>query len=279
MSGGSVLQFPTVDELLARLDELEQQLHSMNAELAQLHRLSVLGVLAAGIAHEINNLLTPVLSYAQLALAKPEDQELRTRAIERTQAGIESVAKIVHAILGLARGEDDENTANVADVLDETLRCLGTDPAKQGIDLVVDVPAETWVAIKPIVLQQVMLNLLLNSLKAMHGQRGTISISAISHGSRTEIIVADDGPGIPADVLSTIFEPPTRRPTSARKRRSQPLVAGHCGPKSGTGVGLSICKQLISAADGSIKCTSSPDDGAIFTIVLPKIANMVRKAG
>jgi signal transduction histidine kinase len=278
MAAGSTIQLPTADELLARLDELEQQLHSMNSELANLHRLSVLGVLAAGIAHEINNLLTPVLSYTQLALAQPDDQALRTKALERTQAGIESVAQIVHAILGMTRGDEDQTVANVADVVDETLRCLGRDPAKDAVDIKIRIGPDTWVAINPVVLQQVLLNLVLNALKALHGRPGTITIATRESGSgRATITVADDGPGIPADVLPTLFDSPAEALTSQRKRHR--LNTNVACTMNGTGLGLSICKQLVAGASGMIECVSSQKEGTTFTIVLPCVAKEMRKAG
>ena len=287
----SALQLASVDELLARMDELERQLETMNSELASLHRLSVLGVLAAGIAHEINNLLTPVLSYAQLALARPDDESLRTKALERTSAGIESVSQIVHAILGMARGEDGQTTANVAAVLDESIRCLGRDPGKDNVHIHADIDAETWVAINPVVLQQVLLNLVLNALKALHGRRGTITISAQETPTgKTTITVRDDGPGIPPDVLPTLFDSPSDAPGSRRKRtgNSAKLSAGNPSsggnideplPATGTGLGLSICRKLLASENGTITCSSSPNEGATFTIALPSAKVNARKAG
>jgi len=280
MPESDAIQMASVDEMLARMDELELQLQSMNAELASLHRLSVLGVLAAGIAHEINNLLTPVLSYAQLALARPDDDELRTKALERTSAGIESVSQIVHAILGMARNEDDQSTANVAVVLDESIRCLGRDPAKDSVQIETHIEPETWVAINPVVLQQVLLNLVLNAMKALKGQRGNIRIDASeSHEGKTIITVADDGPGISPTLLPTLFASPAETPSAHRKRQSPCKVTDDHPTVTGTGLGLSICKKLLSNANGTITCTSSPNEGATFTITLPTAQQSLRKAG
>jgi len=290
MEESDMLQLANADEALARLDLLEHKLHAMNAELANLHRLSVLGVLAAGIAHEINNLLTPVLSYAQLALAKPEDEELRTKALQRTCAGIESVSQIVHAILGLSRGESDQAVANVAEVFDETLRCLARNPAKDAIQLENHIDSDAWVEINPVVLQQVLLNLMLNATKALKGRRGIIRVGTLpKRNGCTDIVVSDDGPGIPPEIMPTIFESPSDSPPSIRKRagaapRSAHILATRIRKpcdhhQTGSGLGLSICRQLIENASGTISCISEPNNGATFTITLPTAQQHARKAG
>lgn len=273
MPEDAALQLPSIDDLLGKLDELERRLADMNAEVSTLHRLSMLGVLTAGIAHEINNLLTPVLSYAQLALAKPDDRELCTKALQRAQAGAQSAAEVIHAILGLTRGEDGRTCANVAEVVQEALRCLGRDPAKDSVTVERRVPDHIRVAAQPVALQQVLLNLLLNSLKALKGRPGTITIAARERAGQVTIEVSDDGPGIPVDVLPTVFDPPSIAP---RVRRRHPK---HADKQQGTGVGLSICRQLIESANGTIECTSSTNNGTTFTIVMPSAPMIARKAG
>lgn len=278
MASSNVLQLASPDEAIARLDELEHRLRSMSAELANLHRLSVLGVLAAGIAHEINNLLTPVLSYAQLALARPDDQELRDKALERTCAGIESVSQIVHAILGMARGENDERIANLAESLDDAIRCMARNPEKDAVTVKTNFDDDTWVQINPVVLQQVLLNLVLNSIKAFAGRPGVIAISAEpTRDGKTRITVTDNGPGVPKDVLPTLFDSPTDAHPDQRKRRRTKAHTTH--EESGSGLGLSVCRQLIESASGTISCISMPKDGATFTIVLPTAKVAARKAG
>ncbi len=94
-------------DVLDRLAKAEEELAALRRELDHSHQLATLGTLTAGIAHEINNILTPVLAYAQLARSNPHDAGLRAKALDRAVAGVESASRITEAVLGFARTEDE----------------------------------------------------------------------------------------------------------------------------------------------------------------------------
>ena len=248
-----------VEALLEHFEQLEIQFDQVREGLTHSHRLATLGTIATIIAHEYNNILTPVVSYAQLALAKEDDPQLMRKAVEKALAGAERAAHISSSLLGFAREADEGHVTKLLAVIDEAIACLSRDPKKDGIELVVDVP-DVLVAISPLNFQQVLVNLLLNAKRAMQRGGGKLWISGRVSGGLVHIDVADTGPGIPEAILDRLFEPFV---THRHRRREQ-------GEPKGTGLGLCICRDLVRAAGGSISVESVPDKGATFHIKLPQ---------
>jgi signal transduction histidine kinase len=271
---------PIPDDTLERLAQLDSQFASLRGDLERTQRLATLGTLAAGIAHEVNNILTPVLSYAAMAQSNPEDNELVSKALARTVAGVESASKIVRAMLGFAGPGDDVQEANVSDILAEALSCVVRDPAKDRIVLTTRINSDTCVMIRPLALQQVLVNLILNAVNAMRGRGGELHVLASQQGNgKTTISVADNGPGLPPSIAGHIFEPfvSHRRPRKAAAADGKRQPGGN--QPMGSGLGLAICKQLIEQAGGTIAAGRSPSGGAMFTITLDSAHMKRAKAG
>lgn len=268
------------EQLLNHLEQLEAQLAAVQAGLAHSHRLAMLGTLATIIAHEFNNILTPIISYSQIALAEPDDRELLVKTVEKSLSGAERAARISAAILGFG-GQDDEDQPEAADlsaVVDEALACLAREPRKDGIELTLDVP-NVRLQISPLSLQQVLLNLILNARKAMGRGPGHLRVTAeISrdigpdtnpdgqNANMVRITVADSGPGIAPEIRDHLFEPFVT--AAVGDRRAGDAASGPPSEK-GTGLGLSICRQLIEKAGGRIWVESEPGQGAAFHFALP----------
>ncbi len=251
----------STSEVLARLEQAEAELESLRRELDHSHQLATLGTLTAGIAHEINNILTPVLAYSQLALANPDDKALRTKALDRAVAGVESASRIIEAVLGFARNDDDGEHAVVHEVIESTLACLSRDPIRDGIRLVIEVDPDAAVQIRPLALQQVLLNLILNAVSVLYRTQGELRISAVELlDGTTTIRVSDTGPGIPKEVRDTLFDP-----FVTSRKDGKPSSSGH----GGSGLGLAVCKRLIETGGGSIILEDTPEGGASFAITLP----------
>jgi len=134
------------------------------------------------------------------------------------------------------------------------------------------VDAEAHVRIQPLALQQVVLNLMLNAMTALHGRRGELRIDVAERADgMTQIRIADNGPGIDKTVAETLFEPfVTSRPGRDRGDRT--------GGQGGSGLGLAICKRLIEDAGGTIEVgpgwfasETSSGPGATFTITMPAV--------
>ena len=252
------------EAMLEHFERLEEQFEQVRAGLTRSHRLTTLGTIATIIAHEYNNILTPIISYAQLALSKPDDDELMRKAVEIALLGSERAASISSSLLGFSRDTDEKQlVALLPEVVKEAVACLARDPKKNGIELIIDVP-EVRAAMSPLNLQQVLLNLLLNANRAMRRGGGQLSITAVEDKERVRIDVADTGPGIPAEIIDRLFEP-----FVTHRGDHQP---GPNEPK-GTGLGLCICRDLVRVAKGTISVESEPGQGATFHIQLPKAAD------
>lgn len=254
---------------------MERELASVRRQLDHSQRLATLGTIAGSIAHEFNNILTPVLSYAQMALASPNDANLVGKALRKAMEGSERASKIASAMLGFVKA-DDSGPSHVAQDIQQALACLARDPARDGVRLQLDVPDDLLAWISSVSLQHVIMNLAMNAVEAMKPSGGVLTIRACAEakgGCSTwnssasssppppdskwiQIEVQDSGRGVPAEVVSRAFEPFVTTPHGAAGRQ------GH-------GLGLPICKRLIEAAGGTIELRSSPGAGATVRMLLP----------
>jgi hypothetical protein len=252
-------------DALERLHAMEAELVAVRRELEHTHRLATIGTITAGVAHEINNLLTPALAYAQRAASDPDDTALLQKAVEKSRTGIDAASRILDAVLGFSCADEEPDTARPDAALQAAIDCIGRDLSKDGITIERTIPPDLTCRIRPLALQQVLLNLLLNACKAMRPRGGRITVSAERPDAATvRIIVADTGPGIPEDIISTLFEPFVTAPI-ANGRPS----TGPADQQGGSGLGLTVCRRTINAAGGTITVDSSSGEGAVFCIELP----------
>jgi len=237
--------------------------HRRNAELAremeQAQAMTSLGLASAMIAHEMNNLLTPLGSYAQLALQNVNDQALVRKALERTVSNTERAARIIEIMLQMAQGRPGEKGRHcLRAIVEDALACTVRDFGKDRIEVRIEIDPGLQVWAEPVSLQQAMMNLILNARQAMLGRGGVLTVSAQHDAGNTRIEVADTGCGIPAECLPRLFGPffTTRTVSTEQGRR-------------GTGLGLAMVKRVIEDHEGMISVRSQPGEGAAFTVTLP----------
>ncbi|CAN5486079.1 ATP-binding protein [soil metagenome] len=249
-----------------QLAQTQVQLDSLREQLTESQRLATIGTIAAVIAHEFNNLLTPVVSYSQYALQSAEsdkpDMEVIKKALAKSFAGSSKAGKICSSMLQLARGEVTTGEVPVQKLVDEVLNVMARDPQKDNIALRVQVQPDLMVAGDPVQLEQVLLNLLINARHAMLGRGGSLTVKAAASESSNEVKlqVIDTGPGIPEKALPRIFEPFFTTKGTAKR-----------GEAKGTGLGLAICKEIIEHHHGRIEVASEQGRGTTFTIFLPLV--------
>lgn len=250
----SMYEPPTPNDPQTQLDRLQAEIDRLREQLAESHRLSMLGIAAGMIAHEINNILTPVRGYARAALARPENAALCRKALERSASAAERAGTIAESILALARGETtDPGECEIASCVAVALDCLGTDLDRDGIRLSVDAPPDVRAAISATALEQVLLNLLLNARQAMKPGGGHLSIrvgGCSTWNTSISIEVSDTGKGIPLVFGERVFEP---------------FVSS-----GGTGLGLAVCRALVEAAGGSIRALSREGGGTTVVVELQR---------
>lgn len=254
--------------------QLQQELEAASAHLEQLQRqlehadrLASLGTLAATIAHEFNNILTPCTNWAHLALrafeAGKPDLELTQRALSKCHAAGLKAGRICESILNLARAPevrpDADSSCDVAAVVAEALSALTRDPAQDGIILRIQVEPGLRAGICPLQLEHVIVNLILNAKQAMSGLRGCLTIQACAEPGDArfaKLEITDTGRGIEPAELPRIFESFYTTRTEA-------------GPARGTGLGLSLCRTIIERHGGQISASSKSGKGTTFRIRLP----------
>jgi signal transduction histidine kinase len=233
-------------------DQLRQQ-------LLQAQKLSSVGALASSVAHEFNNILTTTINYARQALRNPQDEAGRTQALEKILKGSQRAALIINSMLGFARNSTTQREdTDLAALIDEVLLLTEKDLSKHRVHVEKKYLTRPRASVVPAQVEQVLLNLILNARQAMpRGGHLRVELKENPHTQMVEIRVADTGVGIPQDRLRLIFEP--------FYTTKEPDANGH----GGTGLGLSVCRQIIEQHHGRIRVESLVGKGSTFTIKLP----------
>ncbi|MDI9433324.1 MAG: HAMP domain-containing sensor histidine kinase [Planctomycetota bacterium] len=256
-----------IDKRLAlhqRLAKREQEYTALKSQNVQLQALANLGSATSMIAHEINNLLTPLANYAALAARNPQDADLVAKVLDKTVRNCERASRIMSSMLALANGRTEEKQqVPVRALVDEVFTCLCRDFNKDGIIVRMEISETLEVVCVPVQVQQVFMNLILNARDAMLPGGGLLKVAAVQDGPYVDITVADTGRGIAAENLETIFEP------FFTTKATQENPATY----SGSGVGLAFCKRVVDAHGGAISVESHPGEGATFRVRLPQAAS------
>jgi two-component system NtrC family sensor kinase len=248
------------EEVLCIIRDVTDQ-KMLQEQLIQSEKMSAIGQLVSGVAHELNNPLAGISAFAQLLLTEKRFPPDQRTAAEMIYAEARRASRIVQNLLTFARQHKPERTStSVNQVLDDTLELRGYELRVRGIEVIRDyeeqVP-ETMADAHQ--LQQVFLNLITNAEQAMEKrQRDTqrLMVRTRRAGERIRIEIEDTGPGIPSNLLERIFNPFfTTKPTG-----------------SGTGLGLSISLGIVREHDGKIWAENAPAGGARFVIELPLVA-------
>ena len=239
-----------------------EEVEALRRQLVALQRVSSLGVLAGGVCHELNNALTPILNYAKLGLRNP-DPAYRERALQKILEAAERAAAITGGVLGLARPRADRREpADLARLVEEVILLVGKDLSSHRVQLDFLVVHRPHVKVNPAQIQQVLLNLIINARQAMpRGGTVKVRVAHEPNARLAEVSVADTGDGIaPAD-LRRIFEPFFTTKTG-------PDDAG----LGGTGLGLSVCRDIVESHRGRLRAESRLGQGTTFTLRLPVCA-------
>jgi signal transduction histidine kinase len=219
--------------------------------------MASIGLLAAGVAHEVNTPLTGIASFTQMLLEGANPEDPRTRLLEKIERQTFRAAKIVNGLLNLSRQSGAAPTdrapvdmnAVVNDVLGLLEHQLETGKVMIRRELAPKPPVVDGIEYK---LQQVLLNLFLNARDAMP-RGGWLAVSTRIADNQVIVEVADTGSGIPSEQLSRIYDP-----FFTTKSIGQ-----------GTGLGLSIAYGIVREHDGSMQVESAVGQGTRFTLRLP----------
>lgn len=235
----------TADQL-ARLERANNELRATQEALIRSEKLASVGILAAGLAHELGNPLTAVRGYVEI-LAGGVEAELGRELLGRAQVEVERMHGLLRNLLDFARDEPPQSApVDLGALLGEAAATVRHQPAFRSVEVRVGVEGHPLVYADPARLHQVLVNLLLNAAQA-----GATRVRLdVREGPPVELRVEDDGEGIEPTHLPRIFEPfwTTR------------------GPGKGTGLGLAITQRIVEQAGGRIAVESAPGRGASFVL-------------
>jgi signal transduction histidine kinase len=242
-------------ELMIPATETEQ----LRQQLLQAQRLSSVGALASSVAHEFNNILTTIINYAKMAQRPTMEETARHQCLDKILKGGQRAATIIASMLGFARNNaTHKEKTDVVALIEEVLVLTDKDLSKHRVHVEKKYEGRPQACVVPGQLEQVLLNLIINARQAMpRGGRLRIEARENPHTEMVEIKVADSGVGIPVERLSLIFEP--------FYTTKEPDEHGH----GGTGLGLSVCRQIIEQHHGRIRVESVVGKGSTFTVKLP----------
>jgi PAS domain S-box-containing protein len=246
-----------IEDISARV-QLEEQLQVSE-------KMASIGLLAAGVAHEVNTPLTGISSFTQMLLEGADPEDPKTRLLEKIERQTFRAAKIVNGLLNLSRQNapsgGDRSTVDVNAVVNDVLGLLEhqleVGRIKVRRELASPAPVVAGAEHK---LQQVFLNLVLNARDAMP-KGGWLSIATRVEHDRAVVEVADTGSGIPSEHLARIYDP-----FFTTKSIGQ-----------GTGLGLSITYGIVREHEGTINVESSVGHGTRFTVSLPLAAAFIQR--
>ena len=238
---------------------LRAELEHAQELLTRSDRLAALGMLAAGVAHEIRNPLVSVQTFIQLLPERLQDEEFLTRFRSLALAEIERICGLITDLLGFTRVTPAQREpVDMPELIGQVVRLLDLEARREGVVLSHDCAGD----LRPVVvddgqIRQVLLNLALNAIQA-GAPRGTVEISAypetIAGREWCCVSVSDTGPGIAPEDRPRIFEP------------------FFTTKENGSGLGLFLVQQIVTAHGGVLRVASQEPCGSVFSIHLPVIA-------
>ena len=249
-------------EALRKKNLAMEELNRQTQRLAHHQRLEIIGTLTSSIAHEFNNLLTPIMGTSMMAMEKlaSDEDELYDELLEIYSASCKA-KEIISRLSDLSRKNSENCFRLVAP--DEVIRKMvrTAEPARAE-NVQINMNLNCWdqrLMANEIQLSQMMLNLILNSFHAMEPDGGVLTLSTNFDESHIHIQITDTGCGIPREIQSKIFEPFFTTKETGK----------------GTGLGLAIVAQMVEDHQGKIRLESKPGNGAAFTVSLPRVHALV----
>jgi two-component system NtrC family sensor kinase len=244
-----------------KIKEKSRLVKETEAQLIQIEKMASLGILAAGIAHEINNPLGFLISNLETLqdYTKDIDKSINDATMagdlkaitQESLEGAQRIKKIVQDLRTFSRKSESQTMPiDINQILESTLSIVWNE-IKYKVDVEKEYRASSKIWVDPTELSQVFLNILINAAQAIKN-KGTITLSTWEDEKNIFVKISDNGCGIPSEILPKIFDP------------------FFTTSKKGTGLGLSVSYNIIKKYQGEIEVESKVGKGASFTIQLPK---------
>lgn len=238
----------SIENAMLYEDMMETQKH-----LYQADKLATLGTLAASLAHEIKNPIASIKGFVRIIpqAVRERDEAAIADFSSVVPRQMDRIDELVEKLLKLSKPAKPElKDVSVNDVLDDVIKLIGKQCSKQGVNIVKEYDGNVVVHGDPNQLMQAFLNIAINAVQSM-GKGGELKIKSKKEKGKNIVEVSDTGVGIPADKISTIFDP------------------FYTTKESGTGLGLSVTKKIIEDHKGKIEIDSEIGKGTTFRVVFP----------
>ncbi len=233
------------------IDEISEQKEKLQIELERRERLKSVGILAAGMAHEIKNPLTAIQTFAEYLPEKYDDPEFREKFSRIIRQEVARVKEIVSDLLVFSKpSEPKMRLFEVGKLIEGLVGLISNDAMKAGVTIERESEPVSVFA-DPDQMKQAFLNILMNAIDAMRPKGGLLSIRTKVMGGSAEISVRDTGRGISKTELAHIFDP------------------FYTNKDDGTGLGLAITHSIIEKNEGKVRVSSEVGEGTEFVVVLP----------
>lgn len=242
--------------------ELKRQVKDLHQQVMHAQKLSSVGALASSITHEFNNILTTTINYAKMGL-RHKDAATREKAFNKILSAGQRASKITTGMLSYARNNSErQEPMDLVSIVEDVLVLVEKDLQMHRVRMQTDYYDHPTASINPSQIQQVLLNLIINARQAMEGG-GQLVIAVRSNvaSGMAEVSVKDTGGGIPTEKLRKIFDPFFSTKTADKQGQG------------GTGLGLSLCRDIIEAHKGRIRVESTVGTGTTFTLKFPLVEN------
>jgi two-component system NtrC family sensor kinase len=244
--------------LYEELREKMRDLEVSQQELVQSSKLAAIGTLAAGVAHEFNNLLAAISGHTELALISDEMDEIK-RSLQVVVDTVDRAKGITSNLLTFARRREPRmEKADVREAVESPLTLLERDLQKSGIEVVRKFSEVPQIVCDSGQISQVCLNMLTNARDAMIDKGGILTVEIGRDGDDVLIGFSDTGTGIKDGILEKLFEPFVT---------SKGALGG--GTIAGTGLGLSVAHGIVTSHGGTIDVDTESGRGSTFTVRLP----------
>jgi PAS domain S-box-containing protein len=254
-----IFSYPILDEkgdLLSAIEYMKDitEEQRLQEQLIQSEKLAGIGILASGMAHEINNPLSGIIGMAEVALEEEDAAKNRGYLTDILNCA-QRISEIVRGLRSYSRAAKKEELSlvDLNGVLEESLRMVRLASKKTSVEVVKHFQSNEKIRANVGEIQQVFTNLITNAFQAMDGKKGPLILSTQSSKDSVEVKVRDHGMGIPQKYLSQIFDP----------------FFTTKNPGEGTGLGLNIVYRIVTKYEGTIDVESKEQVGTTFTIKFP----------
>jgi signal transduction histidine kinase len=224
-------------------------------QLVYNQKMAELGMISAGVVHELNAPLSVITSASQMILREEGVPEFVREMVARINTEAQRLSQLTRGLLSFSSHDSLATEADVNLTMEFVLNFLSFEAASRGVTLI-KTPGHHLPVVKADgnVLKQILLNIIMNALQAMEENGGSLMVeSSTPNDKEVCIVISDTGPGIPPETLAQIFEPyfTTKK------------------PGEGTGLGLFVTRTLVEKLGGNITASSTLGEGTTFSVTMP----------